>query len=57
MFCDFGPKFTVTDVDREEPHTGIIEVKILNSRSPLPTRFSGSGIHLDVLTELPSGWF
>ncbi|KAJ6825063.1 ubiquitin-activating enzyme E1 2-like [Iris pallida] len=28
MFCDFGPEFTVTDVDREEPHTGIIEVKV-----------------------------
>ncbi|KAL3624006.1 E1 ubiquitin-activating protein [Castilleja foliolosa] len=23
-FCDFGPKFTVIDVDGEEPHTGII---------------------------------
>ncbi|XP_058077035.1 ubiquitin-activating enzyme E1 2-like isoform X2 [Magnolia sinica] len=24
VFCDFGPKFTVIDVDGEEPHTGII---------------------------------
>ncbi|XP_052184847.1 ubiquitin-activating enzyme E1 1-like [Diospyros lotus] len=24
VFCDFGPEFTVQDVDGEEPHTGII---------------------------------
>ncbi|PIN13370.1 Ubiquitin activating enzyme UBA1 [Handroanthus impetiginosus] len=24
IFCDFGPKFTVFDVDGEDPHTGII---------------------------------
>ncbi|OWM68733.1 hypothetical protein CDL15_Pgr024920 [Punica granatum] len=24
VFCDFGPDFTVSDVDGEEPHTGII---------------------------------
>ncbi|KAL5580681.1 hypothetical protein UlMin_013123 [Ulmus minor] len=24
VFCDFGPEFTVADVDGEEPHTGII---------------------------------
>lgn len=24
VFCDFGPKFTVVDVDGEEPHAGII---------------------------------
>lgn len=24
VFCDFGPSFTVADVDGEEPHTGII---------------------------------
>ncbi|KAJ6822887.1 ubiquitin-activating enzyme E1 2-like [Iris pallida] len=24
IFCDFGPKFTVLDVDGEEPYTGII---------------------------------
>ncbi|KAL7136180.1 hypothetical protein ABFS83_10G012100 [Erythranthe nasuta] len=24
VFCDFGPEFTVLDVDGEEPHTGII---------------------------------
>ncbi|KAI3514827.1 hypothetical protein L1887_13562 [Cichorium endivia] len=24
VFCDFGPKFTVADVDGEDPHTGII---------------------------------
>ncbi|XP_077217611.1 ubiquitin-activating enzyme E1 1-like [Tasmannia lanceolata] len=24
VFCDFGPKFTVVDVDGEDPHTGII---------------------------------
>ncbi|XP_017241732.1 ubiquitin-activating enzyme E1 1 [Daucus carota subsp. sativus] len=24
VFCDFGPGFTVADVDGEEPHTGII---------------------------------
>ncbi|CAL0309663.1 unnamed protein product [Lupinus luteus] len=24
LFCDFGPEFTVFDVDGEEPHTGII---------------------------------
>ncbi|KAL3826155.1 hypothetical protein ACJIZ3_022184 [Penstemon smallii] len=24
VFCDFGPKFTVFDVDGEDPHTGII---------------------------------
>ncbi|MED6111244.1 E1 ubiquitin-activating protein [Stylosanthes scabra] len=24
VFCDFGPEFTVTDVDGNDPHTGII---------------------------------
>ncbi|EHA8591138.1 ubiquitin-activating enzyme E1 1 [Cocos nucifera] len=24
VFCDFGPEFTVVDVDGEEPHTGIV---------------------------------
>ncbi|CAN4115873.1 unnamed protein product [Withania somnifera] len=24
VFCDFGPEFTVADVDGEDPHTGII---------------------------------
>ncbi|KAL1196930.1 Ubiquitin-activating enzyme E1 2 [Cardamine amara subsp. amara] len=24
LFCDFGPRFTVLDVDGEEPHSGII---------------------------------
>ncbi|KAL4342992.1 hypothetical protein AHAS_Ahas11G0033800 [Arachis hypogaea] len=24
VFCDFGPAFTVVDVDGEEPHTGIV---------------------------------
>ncbi|KAK7385562.1 hypothetical protein VNO78_31285 [Psophocarpus tetragonolobus] len=24
LFCDFGPEFTVLDVDGEDPHTGII---------------------------------
>ena len=24
IFCDFGPEFTVFDVDGEEPHTGIV---------------------------------
>lgn len=24
VFCDFGPEFTVSDVDGEDPHTGII---------------------------------
>ncbi|KAL5697403.1 E1 ubiquitin-activating enzyme [Ranunculus cassubicifolius] len=24
VFCDFGPEFTVVDVDGEEPHSGII---------------------------------
>uniref|UniRef100_A0ACD5YBK3 Uncharacterized protein n=1 Tax=Avena sativa TaxID=4498 RepID=A0ACD5YBK3_AVESA len=24
VFCDFGPEFTVLDVDGEEPHTGIV---------------------------------
>ncbi|KAL2509840.1 Ubiquitin-activating enzyme E1 2 [Forsythia ovata] len=24
VFCDFGPKFTVFDIDGEDPHTGII---------------------------------
>lgn len=24
VFCDFGPEFTVVDVDGEDPHTGII---------------------------------
>ncbi|KAG8093490.1 hypothetical protein GUJ93_ZPchr0012g20633 [Zizania palustris] len=24
VFCDFGPEFTVFDVDGEEPHTGIV---------------------------------
>ncbi|KAG6678010.1 hypothetical protein I3842_14G058600 [Carya illinoinensis] len=24
VFCDFGPEFTIVDVDGEEPHTGII---------------------------------
>lgn len=24
IFCDFGPSFTVHDVDGEEPHSGIV---------------------------------
>ncbi|CAO2820146.1 unnamed protein product [Amaranthus hypochondriacus] len=24
VFCDFGPKFTVVDVDGQDPHTGIV---------------------------------
>ncbi|XP_062197173.1 ubiquitin-activating enzyme E1 2-like [Phragmites australis] len=24
VFCDFGPEFTVLDIDGEEPHTGIV---------------------------------
>ncbi|XP_051131736.1 ubiquitin-activating enzyme E1 2-like isoform X1 [Andrographis paniculata] len=35
-FCDFGPKFTVSDVDGEEPHTGIIE-SISNDNPALVT--------------------
>ncbi|KAK9124596.1 hypothetical protein Sjap_014198 [Stephania japonica] len=34
VFCDFGPQFTVTDVDGEEPHTGII-ASISNDTSAL----------------------
>lgn len=34
VFCDFGPEFTVVDVDGEEPHTGII-ASISNDKSAL----------------------
>ncbi|KAL8115155.1 hypothetical protein AgCh_021836 [Apium graveolens] len=34
VFCDFGPEFTVVDVDGEEPHTGII-ASISNDSSAL----------------------
>ncbi|KAH9736706.1 ubiquitin-activating enzyme E1 1 [Citrus sinensis] len=34
IFCDFGPEFTVFDVDGEEPHTGII-ASISNDNPPL----------------------
>ncbi|MQM09407.1 hypothetical protein Taro_042276, partial [Colocasia esculenta] len=34
IFCDFGPEFTVTDVDGEEPHTAII-ASISNDNPPL----------------------
>ncbi|KAI3819474.1 hypothetical protein L1987_13313 [Smallanthus sonchifolius] len=36
IFCDFGPEFTVTDVDGEEPHTGII-ASISNDNPALVT--------------------
>ncbi|RAL42333.1 hypothetical protein DM860_012116 [Cuscuta australis] len=36
VFCDFGPQFTVVDVDGEEPHTGII-ASISNDNSALVT--------------------
>ncbi|KAJ0796013.1 putative ubiquitin/SUMO-activating enzyme E1, THIF-type NAD/FAD binding, ubiquitin-activating enzyme [Helianthus annuus] len=36
IFCDFGPEFTVTDVDGEEPHTGII-ASISNDKPALVT--------------------
>lgn len=36
VFCDFGPKFTVSDVDGEDPHTGII-ASISNDNPPLVT--------------------
>ncbi|KAM0850330.1 hypothetical protein ACQ4PT_053175 [Festuca glaucescens] len=32
VFCDFGPKFTVLDVDGEDPHTGIIA--FINNDNP-----------------------
>ncbi|PIN25443.1 Ubiquitin activating enzyme UBA1 [Handroanthus impetiginosus] len=35
-FCDFGPEFTVFDVDGQEPHTGIIE-SISNDNPALVT--------------------
>lgn len=34
IFCDFGPEFTVFDVDGEEPHTGII-ASVSNDNPPL----------------------
>lgn len=34
VFCDFGPEFTVADVDGEKPHTGII-ADITNDREAL----------------------
>ncbi|GLT71501.1 hypothetical protein SLA2020_435150 [Shorea laevis] len=34
VFCDFGPEFTVVDVDGEEPHSGII-ASISNDNSAL----------------------
>ncbi|KAF2288478.1 hypothetical protein GH714_007827 [Hevea brasiliensis] len=34
VFCDFGPEFTVLDVDGEDPHTGII-ASISNDKSAL----------------------
>ncbi|XP_051130239.1 ubiquitin-activating enzyme E1 1-like [Andrographis paniculata] len=34
VFCDFGPAFTVFDVDGEDPHTGII-ASISNDNPPL----------------------
>lgn len=36
VFCDFGPSFTVVDVDGEEPHTGII-ASISNDNPALVT--------------------
>lgn len=36
VFCVFGPKFTVFDVDGEDPHTGIIE-SISNDNPSLVT--------------------
>lgn len=36
IFCDFGPEFTVVDVDGEEPHSGII-ASISNDNSALVT--------------------
>ncbi|XP_071737960.1 ubiquitin-activating enzyme E1 1-like isoform X2 [Rutidosis leptorrhynchoides] len=36
IFCDFGPDFTVTDVDGEEPHSGIIS-SISNDNPALVT--------------------
>ncbi|KAD3067633.1 hypothetical protein E3N88_35513 [Mikania micrantha] len=36
VFCDFGPKFTVLDVDGKDPHTGII-ASISNDNPPLIT--------------------
>ncbi|XP_076912433.1 ubiquitin-activating enzyme E1 1-like [Bidens hawaiensis] len=36
VFCDFGSKFTVSDVDGEDPHTGII-ASISNDNPPLVT--------------------
>ncbi|XP_076904023.1 ubiquitin-activating enzyme E1 1-like [Bidens hawaiensis] len=36
IFCDFGPEFTVIDVDGEEPHTGII-ASISNDNPALVT--------------------
>uniref|UniRef100_A0A5B6ZMS4 E1 ubiquitin-activating enzyme n=1 Tax=Davidia involucrata TaxID=16924 RepID=A0A5B6ZMS4_DAVIN len=34
VFCDFGPEFTVFDVDGEDPHSGII-ASISNDNPPL----------------------
>ncbi|GAB4857367.1 E1 ubiquitin-activating protein [Ancistrocladus abbreviatus] len=36
VFCDFGPEFTVVDVDGEEPHSGII-ASISNDNTALVT--------------------
>lgn len=36
VFCDFGPKFTVYDVNGEEPHTGIV-ASISNDNPALVT--------------------
>ncbi|KAK1437031.1 hypothetical protein QVD17_02816 [Tagetes erecta] len=36
IFCDFGPEFTVIDVDGEEPHTGIV-ASISNDNPALVT--------------------
>ncbi|MFS7945623.1 putative ubiquitin/SUMO-activating enzyme E1, THIF-type NAD/FAD binding, ubiquitin-activating enzyme [Helianthus anomalus] len=36
VFCDFGPKFTVSDLDGEDPHIGII-ASISNGNPPLVT--------------------
>ncbi|KAH6837541.1 ubiquitin activating enzyme 2 [Perilla frutescens var. hirtella] len=36
VFCDFGPEFTVSDVDGNDPHTGII-ASVSNSNAALVT--------------------
>lgn len=46
VFCDFGPEFTVVDVDGEEPHTGII-ASISNDSPALVTCVDDERLEFD----------